>query len=282
MVLIRGYKNMTIEDAVIYIENIFKQDTLKDSIFEPYYVDIHKIIWKEKYDIIYKARETPSVERVDLLNASIHDLLTLTCENYAVPDAAALNKLYKEQSESRNDFLKYVHRTIMFRKMEETIEQDTNAKKYYVGSLVSQTHLQNKLLEQKPFHMSLGNKLWSEKQIYAIASIYAIELALLSFKEKHIVSLSRIQSDLYQFLSGPEYSEILGIKGANKKHTKNRLYKKRALEIYIQKELSTDSNYSAANEILKALKIEGVTAVSIETIETKWLPEFKRKRKLLK
>jgi len=176
--------------------------------------------------------------------------------------------------------LKHAHHVIMRLAMQKIRKE--HPEKSYAGVLVNQTHKTNKFFEEKPLVFNLGKKLLLEKQIYAIASIYAIELAMLSFEEQDVTSLANLQSDLYKFLSGPEYKDILGIKGAHKKHQNNRAVKKRAEAIYKEKGLYKYKNLHAAYEIFSDLKKENVTSISKTTLETNWIPEFKKKLKLLK
>ena len=97
----------------------------------------------------------------------------------------------------------------------------------------------------------------------------------MSFEEQDVTSLANLQSDLYRFSSGPEYGDILGIKGAHRKHQNNRAIKKRAEEIYKEKDLFKHKNLYAAYEIYADLKKENATNISKSTLEAKWVPEFR-------
>ena len=89
----------------------------------------------------------------------------------------------------------------------------------------------------KPFNFKLAGKLRSEKQFYAVATFYAIELALHYYIHNDITSLSNLQSAMYQYTSGPSYQIVHGSNGGHKKSQKSKTYKKQALEIYKARKL---------------------------------------------
>lgn len=263
------------------IRRIYDNDALQNSVFEPYYADAHKTIWKEKYKDFLKLNDATKTKRITQINTYMHNLLTLMCSRFELANAHELDNFFKSNAEHRGNFLKHAHHVIMRLGMQKIIEEQPEKQKQYAGVLVNETYKNNKFLEDQPFVFNLGGKKWSEKQVYAIASIYAIELAILSFEEQGVTSLANLQSDLYRFLSGPEYGDILGIKGANKKYAKNRERKKRAEEIYKEHKLYKLRNNTASYDLRKILAEENIP-ISRETLETDWIPSFKNKIKILK
>ena len=86
---------------------------------------------------------------------------------------------------------------------------------------------------------------------------------------------------MYQYTSGPSYQIVHGSNGGHKKSQKSKTYKKQALEIYKARKLYNYKSTAAADEISKFLKTKNIK-ISIATIETKWVPEFKNNTKSLK
>ena len=156
-----------------YIGRMYDNNALQNAVFEPYYADAHKIIWKEKYEDFLEFSDKIKAKRIAQIDTYVHNLLALMCSRFELTEARELDILLKSITEHRGDFLKHAHRVIMYLGMEKTIEKYPEKQKQYAGVLLSQTHRNNKFFEEAPLAFSLGGKQWSEKQVYAIASIYS-------------------------------------------------------------------------------------------------------------
>lgn len=242
--------------------------------------DTYKVYWKSDIENWRNHSQSERVECAQEMSESVHDLLAFMCERLQVEDITEADNLYKTDLSLRGGFLNDAHKTIMVLGLNKIIGEQPEIAKKYIGVMLEDTYLYNKDLEQTSFTLSLGGKIRSENQVYAVASFYAVELALRSFQEDDLISLSKLQSDLYKFSKGLSYSSVHGSKGGNEKAKKMTSHKRRAEEIYKENNLHKYKNIAAAHDICNILKEENII-VSPKTVENNWVPAFKKKAKSL-
>ncbi len=241
-----------------------------------YLSDAYKYFWKDDISKHVELPKNLKIKRTEMMHASVRAFLALMCEVHQLNEIDEVDNFYKTNLELRGQFMMNAHKIIMISRFKKIIDERPQDSNKYIGTLVDDTYINNEELERNPFSLKLAGKTRSEKELYAIATFYAVELALYSYEQCEIDSLSKIHSSMYQYIKGPSYSAVHGSKGGNKNAEKTNAHKTRAEEIYSLRKLYKYKNTSAASEIHDFLKKEKVN-ISISTIETSWIPEFKER-----
>ena len=266
---------MKLDDAPFLKDIFVNSDLLYESGLIACLIDTYKAFWKDSIEAYQNLPRVEKINRTNEMSQAVYDFLELMCERHQLNSAAEVNNLYKTDLSLRGQFLTEAHNIIMILCMKKITSINPHLGRAYIGVMVQDTYLHNKSLETEPFKLKLANKIRTEKQVYAVASFYAIELALQSFQEGDINSLSKLYGDLYEFSLGPSYAAIHGTRGGKKSAIEMNLYKKRAEEIYSEQNLCKYKNLSAATDVYKILTEENIF-VSLKTLETKWVPIFKK------
>lgn len=241
-----------------------------------YLYSIHKIIWGFKLEDI---SELPKNEKARMAR-EINDCLSEILSWMLRPDkdsncVLALDKLYRENLEYRSSFMMDFHEAFMRISVQQLWNKNPQTQKQFAGTLVNQTYSHRKQHEDKNFSILLAGKKRTEQQVYALASFYAVDLALIAYQENDAHSLSRLQSDLYRFSLGPDYSDVYGGKGGRNKPKESLRNKKRAKDLYFLNNFHDIKNMAAAQYLTDMLEKEKIS-VSKSTLETDWIPEFKK------